>query len=728
MSAMEHPVQEWQDWVHQKWSQLDSYEKGKWCWSMRLQAEEDILDRLSRDLSVRKDPCAVLFYKQEGNKRFGKKQYTAAAVLYSKAISHANPGTEDMAVCYANRSAVLLHLSLYSACLEDIERAKEHGIPERIRNKIIHRQAECLERLRQSSSTKCDQPNRGLCTDDLVDKLEELHLNSNSRLTNSSSSLTLQFSTSKGRHLVASQDIQQGETMIWEDAYVSVIIPDRDALNKNSKWDITITNCDLYCHHCLQRLVASLPCQHCSFAKYCSRKCLDNAWKNYHYAECSLGGVLLALGVFCQTALRAVLVAGIRQVSKHIQDIKSAGCGTQDQTVKGTTDGKYCSNYEAVVHLLPHVEQHKEEVRLLCGFTAAALCKKLCVDKLRESPELLLYGKPVTTGVGAKNDSYPELRVLGPAILRHIFQLQCNAQAVTVLHEEYEALDSSPVERTRRSRLATAMYPVLSLLNHSCDPNTNVSFRGRCAVVRASRPIRRGEEVTHCYGPHSSRLAVGERQKLLKAQYFFACQCEACIQELCSIEKKSDFCCAICQSLLKGQEELQCPNATCTNGSISHQIKRDHLLVRLQQLEHTVHMARDQLHNNHIDVAIKILKSCSSEATRFLSPSHMLLGEIFDQLAQCEATKGNWKSAALHLQKSIKLVENHYGSSSLELGHELFKLAQILFNGCEVADAMTTILKAQQILSTNYGSDHSLVQELQQMRTCLLQLPAFSDS
>ncbi|CAJ0956928.1 unnamed protein product [Ranitomeya imitator] len=123
------------------------------------------------------------------------------------------------------------------------------------------------------------------------------------------------------------------------------------------------------------------------------------------------------------------------------------------------------------------------------------------------------------------------------------------------------------------------------------------------------------------------------------------------------------------------------------------------------------------------NAAIKRLTSCLSEGKEFLSQNHMLFGQIMDHLAQAEASRGDWAAAAKHLRKSIQLVSQRYGSSSMELGHELFKLAQILFNGREVDDAMGIILRARDILSVHYGPDNSMVQELQEMRTCLLEVP-----
>lgn len=77
-------------------------------------------------------------------------------------------------------------------------------------------------------------------------------------------------------------------------------------------------------------------------------------------------------------------------------------------------------------------------------------------------------------------------------------------------------------------RLATAVFPTLSLLNHSCCPNTSLVFstgaaagprgphkspdsseglpedehkaRGVSVTVRAARDITPGQEILHCYG------------------------------------------------------------------------------------------------------------------------------------------------------------------------------------------------------------------------------------
>ncbi|XP_073421782.1 SET and MYND domain-containing protein 4 [Dendrobates tinctorius] len=714
---MELPVVDWQTHARRKWLQLSTQEKGRFsaesdlkesfsaCWSLLQQEEEEILERLCSDLSAGKEPRAVLFYKEEGNKRFGRKQYTAAAALYSKAISHGTPGTEDIAVCFANRSAVFFHLGHYSACLEDIDRAQEHGYPERLRSKILQRQANCLQNLKQSDIST-NKSHRTARKSNMNHTRQELK--GNPQLSNSSSSLQLHYSASKGRHLLACEDIALGELLICEDAYVHVIIPARDANTKTNTWDVSITNCDVFCHHCLLRTLAPLPCRSCSLARYCSSECMDQAWEHYHGTECSMSGLLLALGVFCHTALRTVLLTGYRQVVKVFLDETLA----RDELC--AVDRPHSSDYKSLVRLLSHSEHHTGEHKFLCALTSAALCKTLAIGLPRSTRT-----SPPTDDPALLDDEAHEVQILGSAILLHMLQLHCNAQAVTAIHEEYEESTTSLVARSDSSRLATAIFPVLSLLNHSCDPNTSVSFQGRSVMVRASRAIRKGEEVLHCYGPHKFRMKSEKRQTLLKDQYFFTCRCDACtLEQTLTDDTFSDFCCLKCHSLLKGNDELQCVNNSC-----AHRFRRDEILSRLQNLQRAVHKAQDQLQNNHLDAAIKRLTSCLSEGKAFLSQNHMLFGQIMDHLAQAETSRGDWAAAAKHLRKSIQLVSQRYGSSSIEVGHELFKLAQILFNGREVDDAMGIILRARDVLSVHYGPDNSMVQELQEMRTCLLEIP-----
>lgn len=789
-------MDEWKSYILQKWSLLptavqltiataETLSDVFLLSSSLLQPEDEMfLKSLSRGYFVGKDPAAPLFYREEGNKKFQEKDYTGAAVLYSKGVSHSRPHTEDIALCYANRSAALFHLGQFEACLEDIGRAQLHGYPERLLPKMLLRKAECLVALgrpQEASQTITDlesnltsQASLALSPFQtlqrnlhhlkmkvrdkeavmetfpavLANALENMDLREESeQVSSASSSVSLGTDPSKGRCLVATKDVLPGELLVKEDAFVSVLIPGEVPPlphGLGSRWDTRISNGDLYCHRCLKHTLATVPCDGCSYAKYCSLECLRRAWELYHSAECALGGLLLTLGIFCHVALRLTLVARFQDFGKVIRKlcdeinsravcvpeskdpVKTLSNGLGERETSGTAvetpipgcgvNGKYENNYNAVFNLLPQTENHSPEHKFLCALSVSALCKQLQAAGFQALTAGLKSSK---LKAAVAPDLCPDLHVWGVALLRHMLQLQCNAQAITTIQQT--GSKEGIITSSRQVRLATGVFPVISLLNHSCSPNTSVSFVGTVATVRASQHIRRGQEILHCYGPHVSRLGIAARQQKLKSQYFFNCSCLACQTEAhatAAAPRWEAFCCSSCRALLQGGDVLSCSSGSCTEA-----VSRDHLAARLRDLQRQTGLARELLRSGELEKAIQQLSGCQRDAESFLWAEHSVLGEIEDDLAQAYAALGDWKKSAAHLQKSLTVVEARHGPSSVEMGHELFKLAQILFNGFEVPEALSTIQKAETVLAVHCGPCSDEIQELQQMKSCLLDLP-----
>ncbi|CAM4667561.1 protein-lysine N-methyltransferase SMYD4 isoform X2 [Caretta caretta] len=795
---MDLPAEKWKAHARRRWASLEPGLREQLslavpprdtfllCLPLFQAADEELLRRLALSNGVGKDPRAALFYKQEGNKRFQEREYAAARVLYSKAVSHNSP---EMSLCYANRSAALFHLGQFEDCLEDIDRAQAQGYPDRLQPKILLRKTECLlllGRLQEAagviskveSKIAMDQSLTSTTRQILLRKISQLKVKAhekessplsvpealsktqkdlefweeNGKISSASSSVSLNFNSCKGRHLVATKDILPGENLVKEEAFVSVLSPGKGLLLQDSAettWDTRVTNGDLHCHRCLKQLLASVPCRGCSYAKYCSKKCAQLAWEHYHSTECPLGALLLTLGVFSHVALRTVLVAGFAEVSslvkqfhgddkelykteargKSLDETRDSTAGMEGLSEKAKPlipgcedDGQYQGSYQAVFNLLTHAEKHSPEHKFLCSLSIIAICKKLLdTDLTIFSQESCESQSKLKAHVKLSAELSPELKILGEAMLRHMLQLQCNAQAVTAIWES-ESGDSI-VADSEEVRLATALFPVTSLLNHSCDPNTSVTFSGTAVTVRASQPIPRGQEIFHCYGPHRCRMRAAERQQRLLCQYFFECQCQACLDELGSdvtgiVATTDIFCCSSCHASMQGEAVLRCSSGACTL-----LVGRDYLLHQLWDLQLQVKTALGLLQDNQPNQAVELLMRCRMDAENFLSAEHMLVGEIEDHLAQGYATLGKWQEAAKHLQRSIQIVETRHGPSSVETGHELFKLAQVLFNGFAVSEALCTIQRAETVLSVHCGPQNAQVQELQEMRACLLELP-----
>ncbi|XP_038615137.1 SET and MYND domain-containing protein 4 [Tachyglossus aculeatus] len=791
---MDLPVDKWKSYVDQKWALLQPYKKAVFsqtkslkdiflqCCSLIQPEDEALLERLSRDYSVEKDPDSALFFKEEGNRKFQRKNYRSAAMLYSKGVAHARPNTQEMSVCYANRSAALFYLGQYEVCLEDIKRAQGHGYPVNLQPKILSRKAECLLALgRVQEATQAVEELEGHLTASrnhpaLQKSLSHLKVRvrekeggqdvpttgltrtstglefreENEQIPQASSHVLLRADVSRGRHLIAKEDILPGELLVKEEAFVSVLSPGEELGLQDdleTKWNLRITHGDRHCHNCLKPVLSSVPCSGCSYAKYCNQECLQQAWECYHKIECPLGGILLTLGVFCHVALRTVLVAGFEDVSRSVKwfpdqvtnrELWAPEGRSLDETPNsklelGETErkseagdipipgcdvnGKYQNTYNAVFNLLPHSESHSPGHKFLCGFSIAALCKKLgWADPQPAASDRQSSSQKETTDA----ELSPELRVWGAAMLRHVLQLQCNAQALTTIQET--ASEGHVIASSRQVRLATGLFPVISLLNHSCSPNTSVSFSGRVAIVQATQPISRGQEILHCYGPHRCRMEVGERRQKLKAQYFFDCRCQACLEEEESkantTPKWAAFRCPSCRSLMRGEDVLHCCSRACTVS-----VSRDHLGRQLQDLQLRVRRGLKLLEGDKPDQAVQLLLECRQDAESFLSAEHSVRGEIEDHLAQAYASQGQWQKAAVHLRSSLQAVEGRHGPASVEMGHELFKLAQVLFNGLAVTEALDAIQRAEEVLAVHYGPWNDQIQELQEMKSCLMELP-----
>ena len=80
-----------------------------------------------------------------------------------------------------------------------------------------------------------------------------------------------------------------------------------------------------------------------------------------------------------------------------------------------------------------------------------------------------LQGEPTQTSQHRKCQDMTQAFAVGGVLLRHIQQLVCNAHAITALHAT-QVSEQHLVETQSQVRVATAIYPTASLMNHSCDP------------------------------------------------------------------------------------------------------------------------------------------------------------------------------------------------------------------------------------------------------------------
>lgn len=84
-------------------------------------------------------------------------------------------------------------------------------------------------------------------------------------------------------------------------------------------------------------------------------------------------------------------------------------------------------------------------------------------------------------------------------------------------------------EHVSHEVIATALYPRVAMLNHSCRPNIRNRFDGARLTICATRPLSGGSELLNSYCP--VQLDGAERRRGLREQYGFECECERCSEE-----------------------------------------------------------------------------------------------------------------------------------------------------------------------------------------------------
>lgn len=308
-----------------------------------------------------------------------------------------------------------------------------------------------------------------------------------------SNNVTMGYSKESGRGLYANRDIDVGEVLIVEKPYSSTVLS-------------TLKN--TYCHHCCSRVVSPLPCLSCSGVLFCSDQCRTEACELYHKYECQvLHKVWKADISLGHLALKMVLQAGIETLGKYSE------VETDEKQLEAFSLGEEYDpeSYKSVYILVNHAADRNVEDLLRYCLQALFLVK--CVEQ--------------SSFLGEEKGIAEQLRMnVGAHLMRNLMMLPCNAHECSeLLYKEGNLPESVTVE------VGSAIYPCLSLINHSCDPNVvRHSYKNLC-VVRAIRNIPKGSELLDNYGALCALTPTEERRIKLESQYFFTCHCQACTDD-----------------------------------------------------------------------------------------------------------------------------------------------------------------------------------------------------
>ncbi|CAH1790753.1 unnamed protein product [Owenia fusiformis] len=492
-----------------------------------------------------KDVEKSLKFRSEGNKLYQKQLYGAALEHYNMSVLYApSPVAADgecnseLSLALANRSAVLYHTKRYHLCIIDIEEALESEYPIELKYKLFDRKAKCFESLYKHNSAldsfdmaveflanaNIDEKKKVAWKRDIdqhmvvIKKKQKGPLHSypdmsekplptvsygqNDIFPAASKAFDVSYRPDCGRFATASEDIRVGDVMIVDKPFASVLLP---------------TVYRTHCYHCMKRVVAAIPCTQCSAVKFCTFSCRKEAW-SYHQVECKFLKFLLESGVgkFGLLALRTILKAGWKFL-KEYKSVYHSGEELDPSMLGFDEYGFYANDYNAIINLVTHAEDREPSDLFRRGVMAIFLLKVL------QSGGFFSLGVTDSTCKDSVTPTPDDLAYVGGLLLSHIQLLPCNAHEITELGLTDDIATSHPVE------IGAGIYSHLSLLNHSCDPAVNRNYYGDVCVVRAIRNVPKGEEISDNYGAVYAVHNKAERHEKLQPQYFFSCECEACI-------------------------------------------------------------------------------------------------------------------------------------------------------------------------------------------------------
>lgn len=486
----------------------------------------------------------------EGNDAFRKKNDKRALQCYTASIAFAPNKSKELALGFANRSAVKFSIGEYSSCITDIDYALTGEYPDHLKYKLYERKGRCLQQMGMNTSSKesfqmclkwlrkskldaekqrhVEEELKFLPVYDNNDKTEnkkiaslpDLSYGQSDEILSASSAVRIEYNCDMGRHIVATRDILPGDVLVIEKPYASILLPDAYST---------------YCFHCLQRSDSLIPCNSCTLVLYCNESCRAQNWEQSHRTECDLLPSLLKYGCSKMEllAVRILLIATHQGISlgKLIQKLPDIECVEDERTKAFDHNGFYNSaDYRTTHHLIGNSEQRQNADMFRRALIAT--CILHFIDKLtmffNSVDEIDSSVIKQSRYVSSKNLPNESKLFAGSLILRYLQSMPCNAHEVSEMCGIKKGNDFA----YESSEIGGAAYPVLSLINHCCDPNVvRHSHRGDTVVLTAIQCIDKGEQLFDNYGFHHAVHDLATRQSHLLNQYYFKCQCIACQED-----------------------------------------------------------------------------------------------------------------------------------------------------------------------------------------------------
>ncbi|KAL6637067.1 hypothetical protein ACP70R_024639 [Stipagrostis hirtigluma subsp. patula] len=400
------------------------------------------------------------------------------------------------------------------------------------------------------------------------------------------------------------------------------------------------------CDHCFAS-VNLRKCSVCRVAWYCGSACQKEEWK-LHQLECrAMAALPEDRKKMLTPTIRLMVRLIIRRKLQHEKAIPSSGI----------------DNYNLVDAL---------ESRILFPY----------ISEVDEN-QLVLYAQMANL----VHLILPSLQLDLKEIAHTFSKFACNAH--TICDPELRPL-------------GTGLYPVISIINHSCVPNAVLIFDGRTAYVRALQPIGKDEEVSISY--IETAAVTKKRQNDLK-QYFFTCTCPRCA-------KDSDE-----DAILEG---YRCKNQSCDGYLLPDSGEKTYTCQKcsisrddeeMKKMRSEIQMLSDKA-SSFLSSGSSMYKIIEQIQRKLYHAFSITLLHTRETLLKIYMELQDWRTALMYCRLTIPVYERVYPPFHPMIGLQFYTCGKLEWLLECTDDALKSLTRAADILRITHGTKSQFMDEL----------------
>lgn len=455
--------------------------------------EHKILDSSESNLRIPKCDEKSAEYRIQGNKFYANNEFIDAVEMYNKSLCFAT-SSRNLALAYANRSAVCFSLEMYSTCLSNIEWARENDYPAEKMSTLELRAEKCRRLIAEGATS--DDSLLELCGEEYLKLTHPAH----PKLPFIADCLDIKSNEEFGRHVITKKRLCPGDIVCIESPFANHLWPSH--LYK-------------HCYHCSKNSWLTLiPCQLNTEVMFCSEKCRSEAFGSYYkYTVDIINEITRTCPNLYMSTLQVFFEAltacdGSLEKLKEVYDEADNNPGLTILDVDNPYDP--INKFRVINTCQTHEDKRDPMLKFLyCGTIARIV-------------HLFLHYTKLTDLIKTEDDR----DFYRSFLYRHAQIAMVNNHEVgTSVKKKSEIVSGIAVSSSQ------GIFPFTVMLSHSCSSNVERVCGVDKFYLFVVRTIEPNEQLFDRYCCAFDFEDLATRQKMIRKNYLFDCKCEACLND-----------------------------------------------------------------------------------------------------------------------------------------------------------------------------------------------------